>query len=147
MFLCRAGHTLSLTANVKVVRTVFEIVYILLLFRRRFFFRIFSAYYAVYECTQVHAGRCGGRSFSKNLLRQIYQGLDHNCRPFKTLCNQLPSSNSRLPGQDTKQHSAKNGHHTIMHTSLAETIRSVVLGIIVSLTSMLWALGGLVTTT
>ncbi|XP_022691503.1 uncharacterized protein LOC111261908 isoform X1 [Varroa jacobsoni] len=110
-------------------------------------YNLCCAYYAVYECTQVHAGRCGGRSFSKNLLRQIYQGLDHNCRPFKTLCNQLPSSNSRLPGQDTKQHSVKNGHHTIMHTSLAETIRSVVLGIIVSLTSMLWALGGLVTTT
>ncbi|XP_028967321.1 uncharacterized protein LOC114828231 [Galendromus occidentalis] len=44
------------------------------------------AYYAVFKCTQTHAGRCGGRTMTKSPLRQIYQGLDHNCRPFKAVC-------------------------------------------------------------
>ncbi|OQR75513.1 hypothetical protein BIW11_08368 [Tropilaelaps mercedesae] len=45
------------------------------------------AYYSVYECTQAHAGRCGGLSRAKFPLRQIYQGLEHNCRPFKPACS------------------------------------------------------------
>lgn len=54
------------------------------LFRCRLSF--YSAYYSVYECTQANAGRCGGLSKAKFPLRQIYQGLEHNCRLFKPSC-------------------------------------------------------------
>lgn len=46
----------------------------------------FSAYYAVYECTQAHASRCGGLGRMKFPLRQIYQGLEQHCRTYKSTC-------------------------------------------------------------
>ena len=78
----------------------------------------FSAYYAVYKCTQTHAARCGGRIMTKSPLRQIYQGLDHNCRPFKPVCDKMSgtsgSGGATGPGGGAGKntiHKPKTVHH------------------------------------
>ncbi|XP_022699679.1 uncharacterized protein LOC111266449 isoform X1 [Varroa jacobsoni] len=48
--------------------------------------KLCCAYYAVYECTQAHASRCGGLGRMKFPLRQIYQGLEQHCRTYKSTC-------------------------------------------------------------